>query len=205
MVHLTHHEHPVKKKKNLTQKLAHSWSKQKNKLTLQKKNREEKGKGKAKGKGNFPVRLSCLPLDNRRQRPKKLKAKTDCDVYGRKGHGEYDREHAMSPSSLSSNTQAHAARMTTRLHLSSQPEKVTTFFVLNDCSDDSGVHADVADQNVFLPEEVTGQTLLTPIASTAVDTRTESISDVRAADKDEELWLIEADCKSVGWNPKYVH
>ena len=91
--------------------------------------------------------------------------------------------------------------MTTRLHLSSQPEKVTTCFVLNDSSDDSGIFVDIADQNVLLPKESTGQTLLTPIASnasTTVDTRTESISDVRAAENDDDLWLIETVYKSGG-------
>ena len=73
--------------------------------------------------------------------------------------------------------------MTTRLCSSSRPEKVTTCFVLNDCIDDSGILADVADQSVLLPKESTEQTLLTPTASTAssaVDTRKESVSDVCA-------------------------
>ena len=91
--------------------------------------------------------------------------------------------------------------MTTRLHISSQPEKVTTCFVLTVFSDDSGTLADTADQNVLLPKESTGQTFLTPtapIASTAVDTRTENISGVCAVDHDDEPWLTETDYKS-GW------
>ena len=40
-------------------------------------------KGKSKGKGKFLVRPSCLALENRRQRMKELKPKTECDVYGR--------------------------------------------------------------------------------------------------------------------------
>ena len=68
--------------------------------------------------------------------------------------------------------------------LSSRPEKVTTCFVINDLSDDSGILADMADQNVLLPRESTGQTFLTPTASsasTAVDTRTESVSPTSAS------------------------
>ena len=107
----------------------------------------------------------------------------------------------MSPSSLSPKTQTHASRTMTQRHLSSQPEKVTTCCVLNDCSDDSGILADVADQNVLLPKESTGQTFQTPTASTAstaVDTRTESVSGVCAVDDDDELWLIERVYKSGG-------
>ena len=105
------------------------------------------------------------------------------------GHWAYDRERAMSPSSSSQKTQIHAARTRTRLHLSSQPNKVATCFVLNDCSDDSGILANIADQIVLLPKESTGQTFQTPTASTAsttVDTRTDSISDVCAVDHDDE-------------------
>ena len=106
---------------------------------------------------------------------------------------------------LSPKNQAHAARMTTRLHISSQPEKVTTCFVLTDCSDDSGTLADKADQNVLLPKESTGQTFLTPtasIASIAVDTRTENVSGVCAADHDDEPCLTETDYKS-GWDTRF--
>ena len=140
-------------------------------------------KGKSKGNGKFPVRPSCSPLENRRQRTEELKVKTECDVYGRKGHWTYDRERAMSPSSLPPKAQTHAARARTRPHLSSQPEKVATCFVLNDCSDDSGILSDKTDKNVLLPKESTGQTFLTPTVSTTstvVDTRTESVSDVCA-------------------------
>ena len=150
---------------------------------------EEKGKGKGKGKGKFPVRPSCLPSVDRRQRQRELKAKTECRAFGRKGHWAHDRECAMTPSSLSSNTQTHAAHMTTQLHVSSQPKKVTTCFVLSDCSDDSETFANIAGQNVPLPTESTGQTLLTPMASsasTADDTRTESIFDVCGVDDDDE-------------------
>ena len=136
---------------------------------------------------------------------KELRAKTECDVYGREEHWAYDREHAMSPSSLSSETQAHAARMTTRLHLSSPSAKVTTCLILNDSSDDSGTLEDTADQNVLLPKESTGQTLLTPTASTAstaVDTRTHSVSEVCAVDYDNEPWIIEIDCKQ-GWDTRF--
>ena len=119
--------------------------------------REEKGKGKAKGKGKFLVRSSCLTLENRRQRLKIIVSENRMRCFSaNKGHWAYDRERAMSSSSLSSNTQTHAARMTTRLHLSSRPEKVTTCFVLDVCSDDSGILADIADQNVLLPKESTG-------------------------------------------------
>ena len=108
-------------------------------------------KGKSKGKGKFLVRPSCLSLENR-------------NVCGRKGRWAYDREHTMSPSCLSPKPSTRAARTRTRLHLSSQPEKVATCFVLNDCSDDYGI----------LPKS-TGQTFPTSTdstASTAVDTRT---------------------------------
>ena len=54
----------------LTQKLAHSCYKP----------------SKGKGKGKFPVRPSCLLLEDRRQRLRKLKAKTECRVCGRKRH-----------------------------------------------------------------------------------------------------------------------
>ena len=96
----------------------------------------------------------------------------------------------MSPSSLSPKTQAHAARIRTRLHLSSQPEKVTTCIVLNDCSDDSGILADIADQNVLPPKELIGQTLLTPTVN------------VCAVDNDDEAWFIETDYKS-GWDTRF--
>ena len=92
--------------------------------------------------------------------------------------------------------------MTTRLHSSSRLEKVTTCFVLNDCIHDSGILADVADQSVLLPKESTEQTLLTPTASTAssaVDTRKESVSDVCAVDNDR---LIVTDYKS-GWDTRF--
>ena len=111
----------------------------------------------------------------------------------------------MSPSSLSS-SQTHTARMTTQLHLSSQPKKVTRCFVLNDCSDDSETLANITGQNVPLPTESTGQTFPTPIpsaASTAVDTRTGSIFHVRAVDDDDEPWLSETDYKS-GWNTRFT-
>ena len=86
-----------------------------------------------------------------------------------------------------------------------QPEKVAWCFVLNDCSDDSGILADIADQNVLLPKESTGQTFLTPTASTAsttVDTRRESVSDVCVVDNDDETSLIEPDYKS-GWDTRF--
>ena len=79
---------------------------------------KEKGKGKGKGKGKFPVRPSCMPLEDRRQRLRELIAKTECRACGRKGHWAHDRECAVSPSSLSSKTQTRTARMTTQLHLS---------------------------------------------------------------------------------------
>ena len=94
----------------------------------------------------------------------------------------------MSPSSLSSKT--HADRNVTRQHLSSQPEKIATCFVFNDCSDDSGTLADTADQIVLLQKESTGQTFLIPTASTAstaAKNRTDDISDVCAANNDDEL------------------
>ena len=162
-----------------TQKLAYSWS---------------------KGKGKFPVRPSCSSLENCRQRMTELQAKTERDSNGRKG-----REQAMSPSSLSLKTDAHAARMTRRLHVSSRPEKVTTCFVLNDCSDDSGILADIDDQNALLPKKSTGRTFLTPTASTAstaVDTGTGSVSDVCVVNNDDEVWLIEPDYKS-GWITRF--
>ena len=85
----------------LTQKLAHSSF------------GKEKGKGKSKGKGKFTVRPSCLPLEDRRQRLRESKAKTECRACGRKGYGAHDRECAMSSSSLSSNPQTRTTRMTT--------------------------------------------------------------------------------------------
>ena len=164
-----------------------------------------KGKGKGKGKGKFLVRPPCLPLEDRRQPLREMTAKTECHACGRKGHWAHDRECAVSPSSLSSKTQTRTSRMTTQLHLSSRPKKVTTCFVLNDCGDDSETLANIAVQNVPLPTESTGQTLLTPIASTAstaVHTRTGSIFDVRAVDNDDEQWLSETNYKS-GWNTRF--
>ena len=58
---------------------------------------------------------------------------------------------------------------------------------------------------IGLPTGSTGQTFLTPIASTAstaVDTRTGSIFDVRAVDNDDEPRLSETDYKS-GWNTRF--
>ena len=148
------------------------------------------------------ARPLCLPVEDRRQRPGELKAKTECRACGRKGHWAHDRGCAMFPFSLSSKSQTHTARMTTQLHLSNQPKKVTTCCVLNDCSDDSETPANIAGQNVPLPAESTGQTLLTPIASTAstaAGTRTVSVFGVCALDSDDEPWLSETDYKS-GWN-----
>ena len=82
---------------------------------------------------------------------------------------------------------------------------MATCFVLPDCGDDSGILADIADQNVLLPKGSNGQTFLTPTASTtstAVDTRTESVSDVCVVDHDDELWLIETDYKT-GWDTRF--
>ena len=183
----------------MTKKLAYSWSKPKRAYLP-----FGEEKDKSKGKGKFPVRPSCSPLENRRQRTEEVKAKTECDVFGRKGHWAYDRDSAMSPSSSFQKTQTHAARKTTRLHLSSQPKKVATCFVPNDCSDDSGILANIADQFVLLPKQSTGQTFPTPTvstASTAVVTRTGSVSHVCVVDNDDELWLIEIDYKS-GWNTR---
>ena len=44
--------------------------------------------------------------------------------------------------------------MTTQLHLSSEPKKVTTCFVLNDCSDDCETLADIAGQKRTSPNGV---------------------------------------------------
>ena len=77
-------------------------------------------------------------------------------------------------------------------------------FVLNDCSDDSGILADIVDQNVLLKESI-GKTFLAPTASTAftaVDTRTDSVSDVCAVDHDDEPWLTETDYKW-GWDTRF--
>ena len=90
----------------------------------------EEEKGKNKGKGKFPVRPSCSSLENRRQRTEELEAKTMFTVV--KDICAYDRERAMSPSSSSQKTKTHAARTRTRLHISSQPKKVATCFILND-------------------------------------------------------------------------
>ena len=57
-----------------------------------------KEKGKSKDKSKILLRPTCSPLENRRQRLKELRAKTECDVHGRKGHWAYDRDRAMSPS-----------------------------------------------------------------------------------------------------------
>ena len=64
-----------------------------------------KSKGKGKGKGKFRVRPLCLPVDDRRQQLRELKAKIECHACGRKGHWAHDRECAMLPSSLSSKPQ----------------------------------------------------------------------------------------------------
>ena len=117
-----------------------------------------------------------------------------------KGNWAHDRECVQ----FVCKTQTHTARMTTQPHLSSQT-KVTTCFVLNDCSDESETPADIAGQNVLLPTDSTGQTLLTQIASTAstaADTRTGSFLDVRALDNGDEPWLSETDDKS-GWNTRF--
>ena len=92
-----------------------------------------------------------------------------------------------------------------REHDDTSPAKVATRFVLNDCSGDSGILANIADKCVLLPKESTGQTFLTPTASTAstsVDTRTGSVSDVCVVDNDDELWLIETDYES-GWSTRF--
>ena len=91
----------------LTQKSAHSWCKPMYKLTFPSE------RSRVKGKGQSPVRPSCLPLEDRRQRLRELKAETECRACGRKGHWAHDLECAVSPSSLSSKTQTHTARMTT--------------------------------------------------------------------------------------------
>ena len=96
------------------------------------KNGKGKGKSEGQGKGKFPVRPSCLPQEDRRQRLRELKGRTECRPCGRKGHWAHDRECAMSPFSLSSKTQTHTTRMTTQQHLSSQPKKITTCVVLSD-------------------------------------------------------------------------
>ena len=81
-----------------------------------------------------------------------------------------------------------------------------TCFVLNDCSDDSGIVADMADQNVILPKGSTEQTLLTATASTgaiALDSRIDrKFLDVCAGDYDDEPWSIETDYKS-GWDTRF--
>ena len=100
----------------------------------------------------------------------------------------------MSPSSLSSKTQTHTARMTiTITPLSSQPKKVTTCFVLDDCSGDSETLASEAGQNVPLPTESTNWTDVSD---------TDSIFDVHAVDNDDEPWLTETEYNS-GWNTRF--
>ena len=67
---------------------------------MEKRTGKVKVKLKGKGKGKFPVRPSCVPLEDRRRRLKDLKAKTECRACGRQGHWAHDRECAMSPFSL---------------------------------------------------------------------------------------------------------
>ena len=75
--------------------------------------------------------------------------------------------------------------MTTRQHLSSQPRKVTTCFVLDDCGDDSETFANLVNSEVSLSVESTKQTSPTPIAFNAVDTREKNILNIHTADDDD--------------------
>ena len=85
-------------------------------------------------------------------------------------------------------------RLTTQLHLSSQP----TCFVLDDCDDDSETFANIFDGKVSFSMEPTTQTSSTPIAFNAVDTGVENILDVHTAD-DDGPWSSEDEHKS-DWN-----
>ena len=137
-----------------------------------------KEKGKGKGKGKFPVRSSRLPLSNRRRQLKELRERTEFNACGRKGHWAHDYECTMSPFSLFPEPQTCTARVTTRQHLSSQPVKVTTCFVLDDCGDDSETFANTVDGEVSFSMEPTRQTSPTPIAYNAVDTGKENILNI---------------------------
>ena len=92
----------------------------------------------------------------------------------------------MFPFSLFPNPQTRTARMTTRQHLSSQSRKVTTCFVLDDCSDDSETFANMVDGKVSLSMESTKQVSPTPIAFNAVDTGEKNIPNIHTANDDDE-------------------
>jgi hypothetical protein len=55
----------------------------------------KKGKGKGKGKGKYPIRPSNPTIEDRRQKLKELKAKTECKDCGRRGHWRGDKECTM--------------------------------------------------------------------------------------------------------------
>ena len=77
------------------------------------------------------------------------------------------------------------ARMTTRPHLSSQPKKVTTCFVLGDFGGDPEIFANIVDGEVSFSTEPTKQTSPTPIAFNAVDTGEENIFNIHTANDDD--------------------
>ena len=162
----------------------------------------DKGKSKGKGRGKYPVRPSHLSLEDRRRRLREVRAQIECRACGRKGHRAHDRECAMSLSSSSTQSQTRTARMTTQQHLSNKTKKIGMYFVLSDYSDEPDSSANMVGQNVPLPKESAGQTLLTPIApvaSATVDTKKGGIFDVHAMDDDDEAWSSETDHNS-GWN-----
>ena len=115
---------------------------------------------------------------NDRRLLRALREKTECYACGRKGHWAHDYECTISPFSLFPNPQTRTARMTKQLHLFSQPRKVTTCFVLDDCDDDSETFANIFDGKLSFSVELTTPTSPPPIAFNAVDTGVETILDV---------------------------
>ena len=86
--------------------------------------------------------------------------------------------------------------MTTRQHLSSQPRKVTTCFVLDDCGDDSETFANMVDGEVSFSMKPTKQTSPTPIAFNPADTEEENILEIHTANYDDGPWSTKDEHKS---------
>ena len=108
----------------------------------------------------------------------------------------------MSPFSLFPKPQTRTVHMTTRQHFSSQPRKVTTCFVLDDCGDDSETFANTVDGEVSFSMEPTKQTSPTQKAFNAVDTREENILNIHTVEDDDGPWSSGDEHKS-GRNTRF--
>ena len=179
-----------------------NWYKRVHKLTFFFWEKEKgKGKGKSKGRcrGRYPVRPSHLSLEDRRRR---LKAKAECRVCGRKGHWANDRQCAMSFSSSSARNQTRTARLATRQQFTDRANQTEVCFVLHEYSDDPDTSAYMVGQNVPQPKEATEQIPLTPTASAAVDIKNTATFNDRVMDDNDEPWATETDHRT-GWNKTF--